>query len=636
MRRRRLRAALDDCLRSLERGESLESCLARYPDLAAELRPLLRTAIVLRQMGEITPRPEAQAATWLRFSRRAAQMRAARMRRQWRWLAPAAIAASLIAAVVLGLALTVMAASRSLPGDPLYRVKLLSEEAQVLLTWDREARARLLLEQADRRVAELERVSAERGEVPAEALSALRSRVARASRLLEGSDTPLAQAAESKLERQQAFLVRLSAQAGLEERDDLVATVAGLHNARLRLAGRGVALPAESISGGLLQVEGVARPTGEPGVWLIGPYQVRVGDITLGDVPLEQGKLVRVLVGRDPDRVLRALTVAVVGSPGQEIIVRGVVQRIEGTELDVDGRLVRIASGASLDTVNVGDTVQVRAYVSNEGLVATEVRLLGGLNLVSTFSLDGTAEDDLTLGQRQDVLWRVAGQVFRVTPSTVIDAGAGEPRRGAFVRVEARRQGQELVAQRITVLSAAAPASGSLWVQGVYQGSANGKWLVGGAAVDPPPGATPPPEGALVRVEAVRSGDRVEARGAVVVMGQQQGVLVKVRGTLREMRDDGTWLVGDSTVRVGADAHVAGKPEVGAEVEVQATSSIAGLQAVYVQVLAPAPAPPPAETPTPTPTPSPTPTPTSTASAASPTASPSPEPSLPTGSTTAR
>ncbi|HXG42910.1 MAG TPA: DUF5666 domain-containing protein [Dehalococcoidia bacterium] len=629
MRRRRLLKALDDCLSALQRGESLESCLARYPDLAEELRPLLLAAQAVREMGEPRPRPVAQASGWLRFSRRAAQLRAARVRRPWRWLAPAVIAACVVAIVAGGLTVTVMAASRSLPGDPLYRVKLLGEEAQVLVTWDREARARLLLDQADRRIAEIERALARQGQVPGEALAALRSRAARASRLLEGHDTPLAQQAQARLERQQAYLIRLAGQTGTGARDDLVATIAGLHNARLRLAGRGVALPAESIAGGLLQVEGVARATSEPGVWLIGPYQVRVGDITLGDVPIEEGKLVRVLVGRDSDRVMRALTVAVVGSPGQELIIRGVVRRVEGQELDVDGRLVRLASGAALDTVTVGDTVQVRAYVSSDALVATEVRLLSGPALVSTFSLDGTAEEDLSLSSG-GTLWRVAGQLFRVTPSTVIEAQAGEPRQGAFVRVQAQRRGDELVAIKVTVLSAAAPTSGSLWVQGLYQGSSGGKWLVGGTAVDPPPGASPPPPGSLVRVEAVREGDRVEARGAVVVLGQESGVLVQLRGTLREVRADGTWLVGDATVHVGPDTHIAGRPEPGSEVEVQAKSTVLGLEAVYVQVLTPAGggAPPqPAPSPTPTPTPGPTPTPT--AGATAPVATPTPERSVP-------
>lgn len=641
MRQRRLRQALDDCLQALERGESLESCLSRYPDLASELRPLLLVAMRLRQVEAPRPRPAAQTSAWLKYSRRAAQMRAARMRRRWRWLGPAAIAASLILAVGLGLTATVTAASRSLPGDPLYRVKLLSEEAQVLVTWDRESRAELLLDQAEERVAEIQKVSGERGEVPAEALSALRSRVARASQLLAGRQGPLAERAQSLLAEQQALLVRLAAQVPVGEQDQLVATVASIHNARLRLAGQqGVALPAQSIAGGFVQVEGVARRTSEAGVWLIGQYRVLVDETTLVDAQLDQGKLVRVLAGRGtgPDATLRALTVAVVGAPGQEIIIRGVVQKAEGQELQVDDRLVRIASGAHVDTVTVGDTVQVRATIGSDGLVATEVRLLSGPMLVASVTVDGTADEDFPALQGQPVLWRVGGQQFRVTPQTAIDTQAGQPRKGSFVRVIAQRQGNDLEAQRVVVLAAAAPSTGSLWVQGVYQGSVNGKWIVGGATVDPPPGAAPPPEGALVRVAAVRAGNRVEARDAVVVMGRDQGVLVQVRGTIREIRADGSWLVGGTVVRLGPQAYVVGTPSVGAEVEVQGTPGDTGLQAVFVQVLVqptptPSPTPPP-ETPAPTPTPSPTPVPSPSPSPTPPstrTAAPTAETSLPTG-----
>ncbi len=37
----KLITALEDCLRSLQNGASLEDALRRYPDLSAELRPLL-------------------------------------------------------------------------------------------------------------------------------------------------------------------------------------------------------------------------------------------------------------------------------------------------------------------------------------------------------------------------------------------------------------------------------------------------------------------------------------------------------------------------------------------------------------------------------------------------------------------
>jgi len=49
---------LDECLEKVFSGESLESCLAGYPDQADELRPLLETVLGARDAADIAPRPE--------------------------------------------------------------------------------------------------------------------------------------------------------------------------------------------------------------------------------------------------------------------------------------------------------------------------------------------------------------------------------------------------------------------------------------------------------------------------------------------------------------------------------------------------------------------------------------------------
>jgi len=49
---------LDDCIDRLLRGESLEQCLQRYPEQAAELEPLLRVALTTYQTSAVEPRPE--------------------------------------------------------------------------------------------------------------------------------------------------------------------------------------------------------------------------------------------------------------------------------------------------------------------------------------------------------------------------------------------------------------------------------------------------------------------------------------------------------------------------------------------------------------------------------------------------
>jgi len=53
---------LDQCLEGLRQGESLEQCLARYPEQAAELAPLLRVAMASQKASSaVKPRPECKA-----------------------------------------------------------------------------------------------------------------------------------------------------------------------------------------------------------------------------------------------------------------------------------------------------------------------------------------------------------------------------------------------------------------------------------------------------------------------------------------------------------------------------------------------------------------------------------------------
>ena len=112
-----LEEALAECLDSVESGDRVEECLARHPELARELEPLLLTALGLQQLFDVDPRPSFQRAARQRFLTAALRPRRPRLlvvptppRRfsfGWRW-APAAVgapalAAAIALAVVLGL-----------------------------------------------------------------------------------------------------------------------------------------------------------------------------------------------------------------------------------------------------------------------------------------------------------------------------------------------------------------------------------------------------------------------------------------------------------------------------------------------------------------------------------------------------
>jgi hypothetical protein len=146
--------ALEDCLAAIQRGEDIESCLARHPGLAADLRPLLAAAaeaeslVVHAVPAEVTRRGRARLlnqAAELReraVSARTSPAVGFRFRRSLR-LAVSVFAALLVAFMVGGVGL-VFASSGSLPGDPLYRVKLSWEDFR--LQWERDPQSRDALE----------------------------------------------------------------------------------------------------------------------------------------------------------------------------------------------------------------------------------------------------------------------------------------------------------------------------------------------------------------------------------------------------------------------------------------------------------------------------------------------------------
>ncbi|MFN8484772.1 MAG: DUF5667 domain-containing protein [Anaerolineae bacterium] len=68
---------VDLCLRRIRAGESLDACLADYPAEAAELRPLLQTALLLRAVSPPpVPDPARRAANRARFLNQAASLQA--------------------------------------------------------------------------------------------------------------------------------------------------------------------------------------------------------------------------------------------------------------------------------------------------------------------------------------------------------------------------------------------------------------------------------------------------------------------------------------------------------------------------------------------------------------------------------
>jgi hypothetical protein len=150
--------ALARCLEEVAAGADVERVVARYPTYAAELRPLLETALRLRGAALPPPREEAVRRGRMRAVAAARRMRSATRSRLTarRWVSALLTAGLLLALLFGGGALGVRAAEASLPGDPLYPLKLLKESAE--LTWAewQGDPAPALIHQLERRSEEIE------------------------------------------------------------------------------------------------------------------------------------------------------------------------------------------------------------------------------------------------------------------------------------------------------------------------------------------------------------------------------------------------------------------------------------------------------------------------------------------------
>jgi hypothetical protein len=134
--------------------------LARYPEQAAELEPLLQVAAAAGKAASgVEVRPEFKARVrhevqlHLRSEgRKAEPKRIPALRWIPRW---AAVAACVALVFVFAAGGTVAASSGSVPGDTLYQVKTATEQVQMKLTFSESAKAKLQARFAERRAREM-------------------------------------------------------------------------------------------------------------------------------------------------------------------------------------------------------------------------------------------------------------------------------------------------------------------------------------------------------------------------------------------------------------------------------------------------------------------------------------------------
>ncbi len=165
MKDKQFNTILDECLeRIMVGGETVAQCLERYPEYAAELEPLLQTAVIANKAVDIQPSPEFKARA--RFQLRTEMTRADEKKKRsiFAWHPRWAVAVITVVVVVLLGGGTVYAASsdNTIPGNPLYAVKLATENVRLALTSSDTAKAEVYTAMVNSRMIEIERLM-ERG-----------------------------------------------------------------------------------------------------------------------------------------------------------------------------------------------------------------------------------------------------------------------------------------------------------------------------------------------------------------------------------------------------------------------------------------------------------------------------------------
>lgn len=135
--------ALEHCLGQIENGADVESVLKQYPELASELRPILKTAIKAQRNQTAEPSLEAFQRGRAKVMQHAKQLQQSPVVKRKSTLpvfSRLAISFALALAFLLSGTGLLSASASNLPGDRLYPVKRGWENVRLFLIFDQEAR----------------------------------------------------------------------------------------------------------------------------------------------------------------------------------------------------------------------------------------------------------------------------------------------------------------------------------------------------------------------------------------------------------------------------------------------------------------------------------------------------------------
>lgn len=233
----RLTDALEACLQSIAAGQSPEAAVARFPDLKAELQPLVEAAMAARAAAVPDMPAEVKRRGRARFLQRAAQIREGRVVGRRR-IIPAwprvAITLGIVGILVLTSTRLVSASSGAIPGDQLYGIKRSWEGLQLFFVAQPQEHYLLESQFEQERLDEIDELLA-KGKAEAISFSGIVMQQSDGSWLVSG--IPVAVTASTRLSSDAIANSAPVTIAGVTRNDGVVQAI------QVQLLGPGVALP---------------------------------------------------------------------------------------------------------------------------------------------------------------------------------------------------------------------------------------------------------------------------------------------------------------------------------------------------------------------------------------------------------
>lgn len=154
--KRKREEIFDQLLEEIKKGKNIDECLRKWPEYADELEPLLAIAQTLTDLPAPEPSEHAVAET-LRRVRAVAGVKQKRLfilKPLIAWQPTFVRAAAVVVLIIAAIWTTTSLSAHSLPGEPLYPVKLLTERVEYSVAFNPHRKALLHLRFADRRTEE--------------------------------------------------------------------------------------------------------------------------------------------------------------------------------------------------------------------------------------------------------------------------------------------------------------------------------------------------------------------------------------------------------------------------------------------------------------------------------------------------